>query len=99
MQPLPLVAAEVQRINAAFTAASAGLGDALTSMRERGTDGSTPVGTPACDAAVSTGMADLRTALARLQQTADDCVRVMGRHGVLSEAASPAADPASDDQT
>lgn len=44
-----------------------------------------PVGTPTCDAAVASGLTDLRTALFGLQQVASDCVTAVSRHGDFSE--------------
>ncbi|MGH3508210.1 MAG: hypothetical protein ACRDO2_13500 [Nocardioidaceae bacterium] len=67
----------------AFQAASLELAAALTAMSEADL---TTVGTPASDVHVAAGLADLRTALERLQATADACVRGTGRH--LSEAAT-----------
>ena len=77
MEPKPLLGAEVRRIRAAFDAASLELAAALTAMSEADL---TTVGTPASDVHVAAGMADLRTALERLQAAADDCVRTTGRH-------------------
>jgi hypothetical protein len=77
VEPTPLVGAEVQRIRAAFQAASLELSAALTAMSE--VDGG-DLGTPTSDRAVTTALADLRTSLERLQSTADDCVLATGRH-------------------
>lgn len=78
MQQLPLVGAEVQRIEAAFGTASQELSGAVNHLGDLPTD---TVGTPSCDAAVSSGLRDLRTALARLQATAEECVAVLARNG------------------
>jgi hypothetical protein len=79
---LPLVGAEVQRIDTAFSAVSRELGGVLTSLREVDL---TRVGTPSADAAVGTGMTDLEQALGRLQATADACTTALRRHGVEDE--------------
>ncbi|HEY7042050.1 MAG TPA: hypothetical protein VH419_00120 [Nocardioidaceae bacterium] len=87
MDSLPLVGAEVQRIDVAFTAVSAELAGVLSSLREVDL---TSVGTPTADAAVATGMADLQASLTRLRGTADECVLVLRRHGTAeSTEASP----------
>ncbi len=77
MQQLPLVDAEVQRIGSAFGTASQELSGAVNRLGDLPVD---TVGTPSCDAAVSSGLRDLRTALARLQATAEECVAVLVRH-------------------
>jgi hypothetical protein len=82
MNSLPLVGAEVQRINTAFGALSRELGGVLASLRDVDL---TRVGTPSADAAVGTGMSDLEHALGRLQATADQCVTALQRHGVDHE--------------
>ena len=76
MEPGPLMAAEVQRIEMAFRAASAELSAALAVIHDANLAG---VGVPTGDAAVSAGLADLRASLERLQGTADDCVAATRR--------------------
>ncbi|MEJ7690201.1 MAG: hypothetical protein WKF76_07080 [Nocardioidaceae bacterium] len=82
MQQMPVVGAEIQRINDAFHRISLDLSGVLSVIGEL--DGGS-VGTPVCDAAVTTGMTDLRTALSGLQQVASDCVTAMSRHGDFSD--------------
>jgi hypothetical protein len=77
VESTPLLAAEVQRISAAFQAASLELSAALTAMSDVDAG---DLGTPTSDPAVTTALADLRTSLERLQATADDCVLATGRH-------------------
>lgn len=79
MNSLPLVGAEVQRISDAFGAVSTELSGVLASLREVDL---TSVGTPTADAAVATGTADLVAGLTRMQQTADDCLSALRRHGL-----------------
>ena len=86
MNSLPLVGAEVQRINTAFNAVSRELGGVLSSLRDVDL---ARVGTPSADAAVGTGMSDLERALGRLQTTADQCMTALRRHGVEDEPAPP----------
>lgn len=82
MNSLPLVGAEVQRINAAFSTISGELAGVLASLRESDLG---RVGTPNADPAVAAGMADLRAALTRLQATSDACTTALRRHGRLDE--------------
>lgn len=89
---MPLVGAEIQRINDAFRRVSLDLSGVLSVIGELDVG---PVGTPTCDAAVATGMADLRTALSDLQQVASDCVTTMSRHGDFSDS-TPAGSGAAD---
>lgn len=93
MNSLPLVGAEVQRINAAFAAISGELSGVLASLRDADL---TRVGTPAADPAVEVGMADLQLALSRLQATADGCTSAMSRHGV-ERSMDPASESPSGD--
>ncbi len=92
MQHMPLVGAEIQRINDAFHRASLDLSGVLSVIGELDVG---PVGTPSCDAAVTTGMTDLRRALSGLQQVASDCVAAISRHGDFSDT-DPAGDDAAD---
>jgi hypothetical protein len=77
VESTPLLGAEVQRIRAAFQAASLELSAALEGMSEADLTG---FGTPTSDPAVVAAMADLRTSIERVRSTADDCVAVTGRH-------------------
>jgi hypothetical protein len=86
VEPTPLVGAEVQRIRAAFQAASLELSAALTAMSEAGVD---RLGTPTSERAVADGLADLRTTLERFQATADACVAATGRHVGGTDPAGP----------
>jgi hypothetical protein len=76
MNSLPLVGAEVQRINTAFGVVSRELGGVLTSLRDVDL---LRVGSPSADPAVGPGMSDLEQALGRLQATADQCITVRRR--------------------
>ncbi len=84
---MPVVGAEVQRINEAFQQVSLELSAVLGVLRDIDL---TTVGTPSVDGAVETGMRDLSTALTGLHQTATDCVSAMSRHGELDPGVSPA---------
>jgi len=84
VQQMPLVGAEIQRINDAWHRVALDLTGALSVIGELDVG---TVGTPTCDAAVTTGMTDLRTALSGLQQVASDCVTAMSRHGDFSDEA------------
>jgi hypothetical protein len=77
VEPKPLVGAEVQRIRAAFQAASLELQAALTVTSEMDPSG---VGSDTTDAAVTAGLRDLRAAVGRLEQTATGCVTATTRH-------------------
>lgn len=92
---MPLVGAEVQRVNAAFRAVSLELAAAVTVLRDLDLEG---VGTPSCDRSVSTGMADLRTGLSRLVTTSDECVQTTSRYRGVSEGADAAAEPTLTDE-
>jgi hypothetical protein len=87
---LPLVGAEVQRINAAFAAVSSELAGVLSGLRDVDLSG---VGTPSADAAVEAGMADLGAALSRLLATSEECTVALRRHGVLDDETDPAVLP------
>lgn len=93
MESTPLLGAEVQRIRAAFQAASLELSAALDAMSEADLTG---FGTPTSDPAVVAGMADLRTSIERVRSTADDCVAVTGRHLVPSGRPGDGPDSAGD---
>jgi hypothetical protein len=84
------VGAEVQRIRAAFQAASMELSAALHAMSEVDLS---DLGTPTSDPAVTTGLSDLRTSLERQQATADACVLATARHlggpDTTAEASAP----------
>lgn len=86
MQQLPLVGAEVQRIGAAFATASQELSGAVHRLGDLPID---TVGTPSCDPAIAAGLRDLRTALARIQATAEECVAVLTRHSAPDPAVPP----------
>jgi hypothetical protein len=88
VQPMPLVGAEIQRINDAFHRVSLELSGVLSVIGDLDVG---PVGTPACDGAVAAGMTDLRTALSGLQQVASECVTAVSRHGDLSGTAQASA--------
>lgn len=88
--PLPVVAGEVQRVAAAFTAVSAELSAAVALLAEVG---SPRVGTAAADAAVSTGLDDLRAVLSGWEVAAEACAQAVGRHPDLV-APAPAVIPA-----
>jgi hypothetical protein len=90
MNSLPLVGAEVQRIDTAFGAVSRELSGVLTSLRDVDLTG---VGTPSADPAVASGMADLQQALTRLQGTADACITALRRHGVEDTPPSTSDEP------
>jgi len=79
---MPLVGAEIQRIHDAFHRVSLELSGVVTVIGEL--DASS-IGTPSCDPAVETGVADLRTALTGLQQVSADCLVAMTRHGAVEE--------------
>ncbi len=89
MQPMPLVGAEVQRVNAAFQAVSLELAAAVALLRDLDLD---VVGTPSCDRSVSAGMAHLRSGLSRLVTISDECVQTTSRHRGVIEGAAPAAE-------
>lgn len=89
VQPMPLVGAEIGRINDAFQKVSLELSAVLSALRDVEIDG---VGTPSCDQAVVGGMTDLRGALAGLDHTATECATALGRHGDVLEG-TPVADP------
>ena len=97
MQPMPLVGAEVQRVATAFRAAADELTAATTAVGGLDRPG---IGTASCDAAVAGGLADLQTALARLEDTAQSCLRALGRHagagaaGAVPGAAGDVPEPA-----
>jgi hypothetical protein len=77
VQSLPLVGAEIARVRSALVSVTLELDAMRAALREVTTDG---VGTSACDAAVSAGISDLRSAVGRLQTEADQCAEVAARH-------------------
>lgn len=79
---MPLVGAEVQRVNAAFGHVAGELSGASRVVHELDLDAIAPA---SCHAAVSAGMADLRSALAGLEAVAERCVQVIGRHDIFAE--------------
>lgn len=97
VQHEPLLSLEVQRIRAAFS----GTADELAVARRRVGDLDLgTVGPPACDAAVGTGLGDLRSGLGRLESTSQQCVAALARHlpdltageGTAGSSAGTAAD-------
>lgn len=79
---MPLVGAEVQRVNAAFGHVAGELAGAVRVVHELDLHG---MATPSCDAAVSAGVADLRSALAGLEAVAERCVQVIARQVIFAE--------------
>lgn len=86
MSSLPLVVAEVRRISGAFTTVSHELAAAQSGVRDIDL---VRIGTPSADSAVAAGLADLLSALDRLQASADACTAAMRRHGVEDVTADP----------
>lgn len=73
----PFVNAELQRVGTAFSGAAEELSAVLRRLSDSDLD---TVGTPRCDAAVTTGLADLRSGLSRLEAMSEQCVAVLSRH-------------------
>jgi len=86
---MPLVGAEVQRIDAAFRASSLELAAAA-----RLAAGLEPprVGAPEADGALASGLGDLREVLAALAATAEECHLAARRHLTVHETPAPGTD-------
>lgn len=89
MQVMPLVGAEVQRIDAAFRTASLELATAARLAAELGPP---RVGTPVADGALESGLGDLREVLVALAATAEECHLAARRHLTVDETPGPRTD-------
>lgn len=89
MQVMPLVGAEVQRIDAAFRAASLELATAARLAAEMQ---SPRVGTPLADGSVESALGDLREVLVALAATAEECHLAARRHLTADETPGPRTD-------